>query len=468
MSQVEAEPARVPAEHPAVRDEEGRLNPEFVELIGQEVEAHDAEALRADVEDLHESDVGDLLQSLPSEQRGEFIQLLGDEFDFTALTEVDESVREEILEDLPNEAIAEAVRELEADDAIEILADLDESDREEVLSELPFAERAALERGFEYPDESAGRRMTNRFIAVPPFWTVGQTIDFMREDESLPEEFNEIFVIDPRFRFQGSVALDKLLRAKRPVKIGDIMRETPYTVRADDDQEEVARVFERYDLLSVAVLDDNDRLVGVITVDDILDIIEQEADEDIKRLAGVGDEEISDRVRDAFRSRFVWLLVNLGTAIAASLVIGLFDATIQQMVALAVLMPIVASMGGNAGTQTMTVAVRALATRDIETIDTSRFVTREVTVGLINGVLFAVIIGGVAIVWFGDPHLGFVIAVAMIINMISAGLAGILIPLGLERAGVDPAIASSVFVTTVTDVVGFFAFLGFAAYWFGL
>jgi magnesium transporter len=310
--------------------------------------------------------------------------------------------------------------------------------------------------------------MTNRFIAVPPFWTVGQTIDFMRENDRLPDEFTELYVVDPRFNFLGTVALDRLLRTKRPVTIGDIMGEVAHSVDAEDDQEDVARVFERYNLLSVGVVDESDRLVGVITIDDIVDIIEEEADEDIKRLAGVGDEEITDSFLFAVRSRFVWLLLNLATAILASFVISLFDATIQEMVALAVLMPIVASMGGNAGTQTMTVAVRALATREIETIDTTTLVSREVLVGLANGIVFAVIIGVVAFFWFGSSQLGGVIAVAMVINLVSAGLAGIAIPLSLDRAGIDPAIASSVFVTTVTDVVGFFAFLGLAAWWFGL
>jgi len=451
-----------------IRDEEGSLNAEFVAAVAEAVEARDGERLAALVGDLHESDLGDVLQALDREDRESFIELLGSDFDWTALTEVDEAVRDEILEAIPNTAIAEAVRELDSDDAIGILEDMAEEDREEILAALPLAERIALERSFDYPEESAGRRMTTHFIAVPPFWTVGQTIDFLREDDRLPDDFTEIFVVDPRFRFLGTVPLDRLLRTKRPVRIEEVMGEVTHSVSATDDQEEVARLFERYNLLSVGVVDDNDRLVGVITVDDIVDVIEEEADEDIKRLAGVGDEEISDTFVSAVRSRFIWLLINLGTAVLASAVIGLFDATIQEMVALAVLMPIVASMGGNAGTQTMTVAVRALATREIETINPLRFITREALVGLANGALFAVIIGVVASFWFSDYQLGGIIAAAMVINMVAAGLAGILIPLSLEKAGADPAIASSVFVTTVTDVVGFFAFLGLAAWWFGI
>ncbi len=457
-----------PEAGPAIRDEEGALDSEFVNHVSEAIEAHDGEALRHLVGELHESDLGDVLQALDQDERARLVRLMGTDFDWVALTEVDDTVRSEILEAIPNEQIAEAVRELDSDDAIGIIEDLEEEDRDEVLAGLPFAERIALERSLDYPEDSAGRRMTTKFIAVPPFWTVGQTIDFMREDERLPDEFTEIYVVDPRFQFLGFVPLDKLLRSKRPTKIEEIISEAKHTAQATDDQEDVARLFERYNLLSVGVVDDSNRLVGVITVDDIVDVIEEEADEDIKRLAGVGDEEISDSFLYSVRSRFVWLFVNLGTAVLASAVISLFDATISQMVALAVLMPIVASMGGNAGTQTMTVAVRALATREIETISPLRFITREGLVGLTNGVLFAAIVGVVATLWFDNPQLGMVIGAAMIVNMLAAGLAGILIPLTLEKLGADPAIASSVFVTTVTDVVGFFAFLGLATWWLAL
>ncbi|HMB48248.1 MAG TPA: magnesium transporter [Afifellaceae bacterium] len=452
----------------AIRDEDGVLDTAFVTLVSAAIADRDILTLRTLVTNLHESDLGDVLQALPAESRETLVRLLGDDFDWTALTEVDDTVRDEILEAIPNETIADGVRDLDSDDAIDLLEDLDDEDRDEILARIPFAERVTLQRSLDYPEESAGRHMTNRFIAVPPFWTVGQTIDFMRENDRLPNEFTELYVVDPRFSFLGTVALDRLLRTKRPVEIGDIMGEVAHSVDAEDDQEDVARLFERYNLLSVGVVDESDRLVGVITIDDIVDIIEEEADEDIKRLAGVGDEEISDSFVYAVRSRFVWLLLNLATAVLASLVISLFDATIEQMVALAVLMPIVASMGGNAGTQTMTVAVRALATREIETIDTMKLVSREVLAGAANGILFAIIIGVVAAFWFDNGQLGGVIGAAMVVNMISAGLAGISIPLVLERIGADPAIASSVFVTTVTDLVGFFAFLGLAAWWFGL
>ncbi|MEL7429890.1 MAG: magnesium transporter, partial [Pseudomonadota bacterium] len=305
-------------------------------------------------------------------------------------------------------------------------------------------------------------------IAVPPYWSVGQTIDFMREEDDLPDRFHEVFVVDANYKLTGHVSLDKLLRTKRKVPISDIKEKNIHPIDANLDQEEAARIFEQYDLVSAAVTDVSGRLVGVLTIDDVVDVIQQEADEDIKRLAGVGDEELSDSVAEITRSRFTWLFLNLLTAIAASIIIGLFEATIEQMVALAVLMPIVASMGGNAGTQSMTVAVRALATKDIDSYNVRRTIRRELLVGFINGLVFAVIIGIVAAIWFSNPGLGIVIGVAMVINMVCAALSGILIPLVLEKFGADPAIASSVFVTTVTDVVGFFAFLGLAAWWFGI
>jgi len=448
-------------------DEEGYLRSEFLERVVELLGSADSAELIRILSDMHEAELGDLLEALDSEQRVRLVELAGDSFDLTALTEVDEAVRLEIIESLSNARIAEAVQELDSDDAVYILEDMDQADQDEVLAALPFEERLRLRRALDYPEESAGRRMQSEFIAVPPFWSIGQTIDYMREDKDLPYRFHEIFVVSPQFELLGSVALDRLLRTGRKTRVEEVMEET-HAIPADEDQEEAARLFERYDLLSAAVVDDARRLVGVLTIDDVVDFIHQEADEDIKRMGGVGDEELSDSVWEIARSRFLWLLVNLGTAIMASMVIGMFDGTIEQMVSLAVLMPIVASMGGNAGTQTMTVAVRALATREIDTRNSRRIVMRELMVGFLNGVVFAVIIGVVAATWFGNVQIGGVIAVAMVFNMLSAALAGILIPMGLDRVGVDPAIASSVFVTTVTDIVGFFAFLGLAAWWFGI
>lgn len=447
-----------------LRDEDGNLTAEAVSAVTEAVEAGDADRVRTLAGDLHEADMGDLIEALHPEDRAPFIRLLGTAFDFTALTEVDETVRLQILQELPTQAVVEGMRELDSDDAVYILEDLDEEDKAEILAQLPFTDRLALQRSLDYPEETAGRRMQTDFIAVPPFWTVGQTIDYLREREDLPEEFYEIYVIDPGFRLLGSVSLNRILRAGRPVRISEIMQENRNLVRATEDQEEVARKFERYNLVSAAVVDEGDRLVGVITVDDILDVIQAEAEEDIRAMAGVGDEEISDSVLYAVRTRFVWLFVNLGTALLASTVIGLFDATIEKMVALAVLMPIVASMGGNAATQTMTVTVRALATRDLAGRNTWRIIAREVLVGLVNGTSFAIIVGLVAAAWFQDPMLGTVMGGAIIINLLAAALAGILIPLALNRFEVDPAVASGVFVTMVTDVVGFFAFLGLATW----
>ncbi|MBO6509038.1 MAG: magnesium transporter [Roseibium sp.] len=451
-----------------VRDDEERINPDFIAAVEAAIQAQDQFGLRALAGDLHEADTGDLLEMLSADERGDFVRLLGDEFDYTALTEIDEAVRLEVLEDLPPEAIAEGLEDLDSDDAVYILEDLDEDEQAAILGELPYADRAQLQKALDYPEESAGRRMQSEFIAVAPFWTVGQTIDYMREARDLPDSFYEIYVVDPTFKLLGSVHLDKILRTKRAEKVTSIMEETRQAVLATEDQEEVARRFERYNLVSSAVVDENERLVGVLTVDDIVDVIQEEAEEDLRALAGVGDEEISDTVVTIARSRLAWLVVNLGTAILASVVIAFFEDTIEAMVALAVLMPIVASMGGNAGTQTMTVAVRGIATQELSARNMMRVLNREILVSAVNGVALAFLIGVTAWLWFDNSGLGFVIAGAVIINMLFAGLSGLLIPIVLDRLNVDPAIASSVFVTTVTDVVGFFAFLGIAAIWFGL
>lgn len=457
-----------PAPAQPLRDEEGALRADFVEQVTAVIEAGNAELLTHLVGELHEADVGDLLEALDPELRPKLIELLGDAFDFTALTEVDDTVREEILEELPAETVAEGVRELDSDDAVYILEDLPREEQEEILEQLPAPERSALERSLLYPEDTAGRRMQTEFIAVPPNWTVGQAIDHMRESPDLPERFYELYVVDAAYRFQGAVALDRLLRTKRPVPIADLVDEDRRRVHATDDLEEVARMFERYDLVAAPVVDDGDRLVGVLTFDDIVDVIEEEAEEDIKALGGVRGEEMSSSVWEIAKGRFNWLLINLATAFLASSVLGLFEGQLQQMVALAVLAPIVASQGGNATTQTMTVAVRALATRELGAGNARRVIIRELLVGLLNGLAFAVITGVAAVVWFKTPGLGIVIGLAMICNLIAAAAGGILIPLALNRMRFDPAVASSPFVTTVTDVVGFFSFLAIATLWFGL
>lgn len=448
--------------------ETGGMATDFVDAVLLAVDASDADLARDLAANLHEADLADLIEAIPGPARTRLVALLGSEFDFAALTEVDENVRLSLLENLPVDTIAEGLSELDSDDAVFILEDLPIEDRVEILGQLPALERLVLQRSLDYPEQSAGRRMQTEYIAVPPFWTIGQAIDYMRETDDLPESFYELFVVDPSYRLLGTVALDHLLRTKRPVSIFDIMGETAHKVHAEEDQEKVARTFERYNLVSAAVVDDAERLVGVLTIDDIVDVIHEEAEEDIMRLAGVGDEDISDNFVLAVRSRFVWLLVNLLTAVLASVVIGAFDATIQQMVALAILMPIVASMGGNAATQTMTVTVRAIAMRELDSYNVRRTILREGAVGLVNGLLFALIIGVVSAVWFGNIALSVVIGVAMIVNMFLAGLAGILIPIVIDKFKGDPAIASSVFVTTVTDVAGFFVFLSLASWWFGI
>jgi magnesium transporter len=459
---AEAEP------HVALRDADGALRAEFVEQVRQAIEAADSAALRERVGDLHQADVGDLLEALDHDLRPRLIAVMGKDFDFTALTEVDDTVREEILEELPAETVAEGVRAMDSDDAVYILEDLAKEDQAEILEQLPPLERTALERSLYYPEGSAGRRMQTDFIAVPPFWTVGQTIDYMRETPDLPDRFYEIFAVDPAYRFQGAVALDRLLRTKRPVPIAELVDEERFRVLATEDQEKVARLFEHYNLVAAPVVDEGNRLVGVITVDDIVDVIEEEADEDVKALGGVSRyEELSDSVWDITKGRFPWLFANLMTAVLASVVIGLFEDAIARMVALAVLMPIVASMGGNAGTQSMTVTVRALATGELGRANAWRLVRRELLVGALNGLGFAVIMGAIAMAWFNVPDLGLVIGLAMVTVLVAAAVGGILVPLFLFRLGADPAVSSGPFVTTITDVVGFFAFLGIATLWFG-
>ena len=451
-----------------VRDADGDISAAFLTTLSAAIANRDTQALRHMTADLHEADLGDVLGELSSEQRTTFAGLLGDDFNFAVLTEIDEAVLREIVNSLPNAVIAKGVQDLDSDDAVHILEDLDQTDQEDILRRIPVQERIQLQRSLDYPEDSAGRRMQSDFIAIPPFWTVGQTIDALREDDELPDEFYKIFVVDPTFRLVGTVALDRLLRTKRPVQISEIVTEDRGVVYATDDQEDAARVFERYNLLSAAVVDESDRLVGVLTIDDIVDVIYEEADEDIKRLGGVGDEEISDSVMTTARLRLPWLLINSVTVFAAASVIGVFEATIEEIVALAILLPIASALGGNAGTQSMTVAVRAIATKDISPTSAPRIIAREALVGLLNGVVLAIVTGGAATVWFQDPTLGAVLAAAMALTVMLATLMGILVPLSLGRLGADPAVSSGVFVTTITDMFGFFVFLGLATWAFGM
>ncbi|MDA0652749.1 MAG: magnesium transporter, partial [Proteobacteria bacterium] len=366
-------------------------------------------------------------------------------------------------EQLGTRALARTIARLETDDALELISSLQEDQQRQIFQAIPSALRATLREGLAFPEDSAGRLMQRDFVAVPAFWSVGETIDYLREADNLPNDFYDIFVVDPRHRAVGSVAVSHVLRNKRPVKILDIAEPDLVTVPATMDQEEVAFLFGQQDLVSAPVVDDAGRLIGTITVDDVLDVIHEEAEEDIMRLGGVKTDDLYSAAMETGRSRFSWLFLNLITAILASIVIGFFEGTLEQIVMLAILMPIVASMGGNAGTQTMTVAVRALATRELTGANAMRVLGKEALVGVYNGLLFALLIGLVAWFWSGSWSIGAVMAVAMVITLVIAALAGMMIPLGLSRTGVDPAIASGVILTTITDVVAFSAFLGLAA-----
>jgi len=444
-------------------DEPYGLTPEREESVLDALDADRSLELQGLVDDLHPADTADLIERLDRDRRKAFIAALGPDFDPEIIVYLDEDVREDVVGRLDIEALAKVVDELDSDDAITVVEDLDDDDKKRLFALIKPEDRAVLEEGLTYPEYSAGRLMQRELVAVPAHWTVGQTIDFMRLNDDLPEDFYVLFIVDPHFRPVGVVALSHLLRAKRPTRIADLMEEEFVKFEVDADQEDVAYAFQQYGLVSAPVVNDLGRLVGRITVDDGVDLQAEEAEEDILRLGGVSESDLTVSVFDTAKSRFAWLVVNLGTAIAASLVIALFEATIEQAVALAVLMPIVASMGGNAGTQTLTVTVRALATRDLSRSNMMRFIGKELVVGVFNGVAFAILTGIVAGLWFSSPTIGVVIALAMIVNMIVAGLAGTAIPIGLDRAKIDPAVASGVFLTTVTDVVGFFAFLGLAA-----
>jgi magnesium transporter len=449
-----------------IRDEWGAIAQSYIAEIEAALASGEAKPVRALVRDLHAADLADLIQGLDQPLRVSLITALGRYFDVEALAELDESVRDELLEALPSEAIASAVKKLDTDDALYLIEDLEESEQQAILAKVSREDRAALSRALDYPDQTAGRLMQTAFVAVPPFWTVGKTVDHMRTDKDLPDAFVEIYVVDPGHHLKGAVPLARLLRNPRDKKISAIMDEEQTVFRTTDEQDEVAYKFEQYNLVSAAVTDTEGRLVGMLMVDDIVDVIQEKAEEDILHLGGVGaGESVAASVLETTRSRFTWLLINLVTAVLASWVISLFDGTLQKMVALAILMPIVASQGGNSATQTMTVVVRALATRNLGPANAARVVWRECAVGLINGAVFAALIGSFAWWWFGSGPLGAIIGAAMIINLAAGAIGGILIPMSLDYFGIDPAVSSGAFVTTVTDVVGFFAFLGLASVW---
>lgn len=427
------------------------------------VDIEDREQLVALMEPLHAADIADLLEQINAFDRMRLIKLYGVEFDGEILSELDEVIREEVIGLLQPEVLADAVRELDSDDVVDLIEDLEEDQKSVILDALEDSDRAAVRQSLTYPEYSAGRLMQREVVMSPEHWNVGEAIDFLRNSDDLPEQFYHLVMVDPKLRPVGMIPLGKLMRSRREVLLKSIAEDTTHIIRATQPEGEVAYAFNQYHLISTPVVDVNDRLVGVITIDDAMAVLDDEHEEDILRLAGVGEESrLSDSVLETTKQRFPWLAVNLLTSVLASLVIAQFEAAISQIVALAVLMPIVASMGGNAGTQSLTVAVRALATRDLTGANVWRVIRRETIVGLVNGLAFAVIMGIVGVIWFGSPALGMVIAAAMVINLIVAGLAGIGVPVVLEKLGIDPALASGAFVTTVTDVVGFFAFLGLA------
>ena len=432
----------------SARDDEYALDNRIVAQVLQAVEDGDHDRL---------------LEQVDSGQRRELVLLSGELIDGEVLSEIDEDIREDVIDVLPQKQLAEAVRELESDDVVDIIEDLGEPQQEAVLEALDMVDRIAVEQALSYPEYSAGRLMQREVVTAPEHWSVGDAIDHLRSQKDLPEQFYHIILVDPRHRPTAYVTLGRLMSSPRTAELKDIAEDSFKTFEVEEYEGDVAYAFNQYHLISAPVVDAEGRLVGAITIDDAMAVLDEEHEEDVFRLAGVGDESLSNSTLEIVRRRMPWLGVNLATAILASIVISLFETVISSVVALAVLMPIVASMGGNAGTQSMTVAVRALATRDLTGSNAWRVVRRESVAGFLNGCLFAVVMGIVGLVWFGSPLIGLVIAAAMVVNLLVAGLSGVLVPLALDKVGVDPALASGTFVTTVTDVVGFFAFLGLAS-----
>ena len=442
-------------------DEENTLKREYVDAVEQALEAGDTKAVYELVEPLHPADIADLLELFEREQRYQLAAAITDLMTSEVVAELNDYVREDMMEALPPEAVAQIVDQLETDDAVQLIEDLDEADQRAILAEVELEDRIAIQSALSYPEETAGRLMSRDFVAVPEHLTVGDLIDFLREGRDLPDEFYEVFVVDEKHHPVGTCALSWVLRAPRSIPLADVMKRDQTLVPVTLDQEEVGLMFQKYNLISAAVVDENERLVGQMTVDDVVHIISEEAGEDALLMSGAGEGDINEPIREAYSARVRWLVANLGTALIASLIIALFGAAIEQLVALAVLMPIVASIGGNAGTQTMAVTVRAIATNQLTRSNTRRILMREIRVAVLNGLTIAVLVGLATGVIF-TPMLGGVIALAMVINVITAGLAGVLVPVAFERLDQDPAVASSVFVTMITDSMGFFAFLGLA------
>ena len=442
------------------------FNKEFINLFIKKIKENDTTFLNTTLKELHPSDSADLIENIVLEDRSKLIELVGFNLDPEIFTELNESIQTEIFILLSIESIANILRRLESDNALKILENLDEDKKNTVLNKLPPKDRFLLQESLGFPEDSAARIMQREFIAIPGNWSVGQTIDYFRESKDLPEEFLEIFIVDSNFKPIGTVPSSKVLRTSRDSKMNSIMNEMQVLIPVNMDKEEVGHIFENYNLVSAGVIDKNNKLVGMITGDDVFTVLKEEAEEDVLRLAGVGDEVITDSIFKKTKRRFNWLLLNLFTALIATWVISKFGATIEQMVALAFLMPIVASMGGNAGMQTLAVTIRAIATKELTSGNFSKIVTKEFFIGILNGIIFAIITFIIVQLWFKEFNLSILIAASMVLNMIVAGLFGILVPVSLKKFNIDPAIASSVFVTTITDVVGFLSFLGLGAYFF--
>jgi magnesium transporter len=442
------------------------FNKEFINTFSEKIEIGNIEFINQTLKDLHEADVANLIENLNPDTRIKLIELESFNINPEIFIELNESIQGEVLQLLSIDSVIKIIKRLESDNAIKILENLEKDTKVKVLDKLPPKDKFLLEEGLSFPEDSAARIMQREFTAVPSNWTVGQTIDYLREDKDLPAEFLEIFIVDNDFKPIGTVPSSRVLRTSRDSKMNSIMIEMPVLISANMDKEEVGHTFENYNLVSAGVVNKNNKLVGMITADDVVTVVQEEAEEDVLRLAGVGDEEITDSVMLKTKRRFNWLLLNLFTALLATWVISNFGASIEQMVALAFLMPIVASMGGNAGMQTLAVTIRAIATKELSKTNFNRVVGKEFLIGILNGIIFAIITGIIVQLWFKQINLSFLIGVSMILNMIVAGLFGILVPVSLKKLNVDPALASSVFVTTITDVIGFLSFLGLGSYYF--
>ena len=463
MSESENIATATPEKAQAPIDHEDRLRPEFVSEVLDAVADGDDETARKLVAPLHPADIADLIELAARDEREGLVKALAGIVGPDVLAEMNDFVRESLLDEMEPQQVADIAGQMETDDAVAILEDLDEDEQQAVLEKMEPDDRAAVEEALGYPEESAGRLMQRDLCAVPEHWNVGQVIDYLRQEDDLPDDFWEVFVVSPDHHPVGTCKLSTILRSPRTIRVSDIMQKEQTLIPVDMDQEDVALRFQKYALVSAAVVDDSGRLVGMITVDDIIHIIQEEASEDVLLLSGAGDEgDINEPVSESYKSRVRWLIANLLTALVAAFVIRQFEHSIERLAILAVLMPIVAGVGGNAGTQTLAVTVRAIATNQLTSSNRWRAVGREIRVALLNGFTIAVLIGlGVTLV-LGSPSLGGVIAAAMLFNIMVAGLAGVLIPLTLERFGADPAVASSIFVTMMTDSMGFLAFLGLA------